>query len=58
MNDQCTNCKIRKWCYRTEPKEDWTCGSYKSDDEYVDFLDSDRPEEEKQKLIGYWEVTE
>lgn len=53
MNDQCANCKIRKWCYRTEPKEDWTCGSYKSDDEYVDFLDSDRPEEEKQKLIGY-----
>ena len=58
MNDQCIDCKIRKWCYREEPTEDWTCDHYKSDDDYVDFLDEDRPEEEKQALIGYrkkWE---
>lgn len=42
MNDQCLNCKIRKWCYREEPEEDWTCDYYKSNDEYVDFLDEDR----------------
>lgn len=53
MNDQCVVCKIRKWCYRDEPQEDWTCDYYKSDDDYVDFLDEDRPEEEKQNLIGY-----
>ena len=53
MNDQCLNCKIRKWCVLDEPKEDWTCEHYKSDDEYVDFLDEDRSEEEKQRLIGY-----
>ena len=53
MNDQCINCKIRKWCYREEPTEDWTCDHYKSDDDYVDFLDEDRPEEEKQTLTGY-----
>lgn len=53
MNNQCMNCKIRKWCYREEPEEDWTCSSHKSDDEYVDFLDEDRPEKEKQMLIGY-----
>lgn len=52
MNDQCIDCKIRKWCYREEP-EDWTCDHYKSDDDYVDFLDEDRPEEEKQTLMGY-----
>ena len=52
MNEQCLNCKIRKWCYRDEPQEDWTCDYYKSDDDYVDFLDEDRPEE-KQNLIGY-----
>ena len=53
MNDQCIDCKIRKWCDWDEPEEDWTCGYYKSDDEYVDFLDEDRSEEEKQRLIGY-----
>ena len=36
MNDQCLNCNIRKWCYREEPEEDWTCDYYKSNDEYVD----------------------
>lgn len=53
MNNQCLNCKIRKWCYWDEPEEDWTCGYYKSDDEYVDFLDEGRPEEELRTLIGY-----
>lgn len=53
MNDQCLDCKIRKWCDRDESQEDWTCDYYRSDDEYVDFLDEDRPEEEKQRLIGY-----
>jgi len=53
MNDQCTVCKIRKWCYRDEPQEDFTCDYYKSDDDYVDFLDEDKPEKEKQELIGY-----
>lgn len=53
MNDQCHNCKIRKWCDWEEPEEDWTCERYKSDNDYVDFLDEDRPEEEKRKLFGY-----
>ena len=53
MNDQCVVCKIRKSCYLEEPKEDWTCDRYKSDDDYVDFMDEGRPEEEKQNLIGY-----
>ena len=53
MNDQCHACKIRKWCYEFEPEEDWTCEHYKSDDDYVDFLDDCRPEEEKQNLPGY-----
>lgn len=53
MNNQCLNCKIRKWCDWDEPEEDWTCNGHKSDDEYVDFLDEDRPEEELRSLIGY-----
>lgn len=39
MNDQCYKCRIRKWCYLREPEEDWTCKHYKSEDDYVDFLD-------------------
>ena len=31
MNDQCVNCKIRKWCYREEPEEDWTCDYYEGE---------------------------
>lgn len=42
MNDQCYECKIRKWCYLREPEEDWTCEHYKSEDDYVDFWDYDR----------------
>lgn len=38
MNNQCAECKIRKFCYREEPKDDWTCDSYKADDDYVDFF--------------------
>lgn len=53
MNDQCHNCKVRKWCYEPEPIEDWTCEYYKSDSEYVDFLDDCLSEEDKQKLYGY-----
>lgn len=53
MNNQCAECKIRKFCYREEPKDNWTCDSYKADDDYVDFLDEDRTEEEKQELYGY-----
>lgn len=53
MNDQCHNCRLRKWCYEQEPIEDWTCEYYKSDSEYVDFLDDCLSEEDKQKLYGY-----
>lgn len=53
MNNQCMNCKIRKWCYEDEPEEDWTCEHYKAENEYVDFLDDCLPEEEKQNLLGY-----
>ncbi len=53
MNNQCADCKIRKFCYEDEPEEDWTCNSYKSDDDYVDFLDDGRLEEELRELIGY-----
>lgn len=28
MNDQCSLCKIRKWCDKDEPEEDWSCPSY------------------------------
>ena len=53
MNDQCAICKIRKFCSLEEPDEDWTCESYKDDDDYVDFLDEDRAEDEKRELFGY-----
>ena len=32
MNNQCSECEIRKMCYLEEPKEDWTCDHYISYD--------------------------
>ena len=36
MNDQCHACKIRKWCYESEPEEDWTCEHYISYDYFLE----------------------
>ena len=35
MNDQCAKCK--KFCYESEPEEDWTCKHFKLGDDY-DYL--------------------
>lgn len=32
MNDQCSECEIRKMCYLEEPEDDWTCDHYVSHD--------------------------
>ena len=39
MNEQCEQCKIRKFCSKDEPDEDWTCDSFVKEDEYVRFMD-------------------
>jgi len=53
MNDQCYECRIRKWCYLREPEEDWTCEHYKSEDDYVDFLDDFLDEDREYTKINY-----
>lgn len=40
MNQQCEECKIRKFCSLDEPEEDYTCESFVDESEYVRFMDS------------------
>ena len=40
MNQQCSECKIRKFCTKDEPKEDWTCDDYVDESDYVRFMDA------------------
>jgi hypothetical protein len=40
MNQQCEECKIRKFCSLDEPDEDYTCESFVDESEYVRFMDS------------------
>lgn len=40
MNQQCSECKIRKFCTQDEPEEDWTCTDYVDESEYIRFMDA------------------
>lgn len=45
MNDQCMNCKIRKFCTRPEPFIDGTCEHFVDESTYVKWMDGDEPKE-------------
>lgn len=37
MNQQCEECKIRKFCVLDEPEEDYTCESFVDESEYIRY---------------------
>lgn len=43
MNDQCMNCKIRKFCTRPEPFIDGTCEHFVEEGTYIKWMDGDEP---------------
>lgn len=43
MNDQCMNCKIRKFCTRPEPIIDGTCEHFVEEGTYIKWMDGDEP---------------
>ena len=43
MNNQCMDCKIRKFCTRPEPFLDGTCEHFVDESTYVKWMDGDEP---------------
>lgn len=51
MNDQCMNCKIRKFCSRPEPFIDGACEDFVEEGTYVKWMDG--PKQDAEPVVGF-----